>query len=86
MTTFRMLSADTIEDPSGSTVQILGRTGLRVTLHGDTYTIDSEMLALPMSIVLYRNSVAPEAADRSPGVFQLAVDALTWAGFAVETI
>lgn len=81
-----MLSADTIEELSGSTVHILSRTGLRVTLGGDTYTIDSEMLALPMSIVLYRNSVTPDAPAGSAGVCQFAVDALTWAGFAVETI
>jgi len=86
MTTFRMLLADTIGDTSGSTVQLVGRTGLRVTLGGDTYTIDSEMLALPMGIVLYRNSVAPDAPAGSAGVCQFAVDALTWAGFAVETI
>lgn len=81
-----MLSADTIEELSGSTVHILGRTGLRVTLHGDTYTTDSEMLAMPMSIVLYRNSVASDGPAGSAGVCQFAVGALTWAGSAVETI
>lgn len=85
MTSFRKLSPNTIQNDSGSSLQILGRTGIRVDVDGQTYTIDSEMLASPMSIVLYRNSISPEAGASVDMIFEFACNALQWAGFTVET-
>ena len=86
MTHFNRLSPDLIEDEAGSLLEILGRTGLKVILDGKNYSIDSEMLAPPMSIVVYKSSVSPNANSSTLEVLQFAYAALRWAGFSIEVI
>jgi hypothetical protein len=83
--TFRKEPPNVIRDDAGSSLEILGRTGIRVTVDGRAYSIDSEMLAEPMSIALYRNSISPDVGTAST-ILEFAYAALRWAGFTVEAI
>lgn len=82
---FRKMSPTFVRDDSGSSLELLGRTGLQVAVDGQIYTIDSEMLVSPMTIAVYRDSISP-ASDASAGVFEFACAALQWFGFTVESI
>lgn len=64
-------------------VQFAGRTGLVVTFERDTFAIDSEMLATPMSMAVY--FAASEAAKRpnATELHRFINDALAFAGFHV---
>jgi hypothetical protein len=46
-----------IESDTGFSVEVLGRTGLRYVEYGRTAIIDSEVLAKPGAIAVYRDSL-----------------------------
>lgn len=84
MTSFRKLSPNLIQDDLGSTLQILGRVGIRVVIGAQAFEIDSEMLAIPMGIVIHKDRISPEPGSSASLIVEFACDALQWAGFTVE--
>lgn len=63
----------------------IARVGLSVSFHGQQYDIDSEMLAPPMSIVVYFQRSLAAGADDSEPIRQFVLDALEFNGFNVES-
>lgn len=63
----------------------IARVGLSVRFHGQQYDIDSEMLAPPMSIVVYFQRSLPAKSDDSEQIRQFVLDALKFSGFSVES-
>lgn len=45
------------ESSSGFSVEVLGRTGLRYVEGQDTFFVDSEVLAAPAGVLIYRDSI-----------------------------
>ena len=83
---FTQVSTNVIGSSSGRTIQLLGRAGLRVTLDGDVVDVNSEMLASPMSIAIYSNSIPTEVSARVPDLLDEVVAGLKWAGFTVQLV
>jgi hypothetical protein len=57
-----------IQSDAGFSVEVLGRTGLRYVEHGKTAIVDSEVLAKPGAIAVYRDSLKrwePQTMSRS---------------------
>ena len=63
----------------------IARVGLWVSFHGQQYDIDSEMLAPPMSIVVYFQRSLAAGADDSEQIRQFVLDALKFSGFSLES-
>jgi hypothetical protein len=83
---FHSSRVNLIEDDSGSSIRILGPTDLDVMFEGNRYTIDSEMLNPPMSLVIYTRSLSAAAGDDAPRLLAFIRAGLEWNGFYVETI
>lgn len=85
MTTFRRPSPTVVESDEGR-VRLLGRAGLEVAYDGRLLSVDSEMLAPPMTIAVYdRSGDLPSTPD--PGaVLAFAVEALEHVGFRVDVV
>jgi len=83
------------QSPAHVGITLLGRTGLRYTEDGRSMFVDSEMLAHPNSIVVYRESISRwdpphESQTLSEGdrerVLASIVAALRLQGFDVDVI
>ena len=57
MTDFTVPRPNLYESSSGYSVEVLGRTGLRYVEHERTFFVDSEVLAAPAGILIYRDSI-----------------------------
>jgi hypothetical protein len=54
---FREPRPNLIQSDAGFSVEVLGRTGLRYVEQGKTAIVDSEVLAKPGAIAVYRDSL-----------------------------
>lgn len=73
-----------IRSDDGS-VRIHGRAGLTVELHGQEYSVSSEMLAEPMSIALFTRGTDRVNAGDPDEVYDFTRRALESIGFTVES-
>jgi len=78
-----MPEPNVIESDDG-TIRIRGRAGLEVNFRGESVQVSSEMLAPPMSIVLYTRGSDAIKSDRAEEILSFVVEGLVSAGFRVE--
>lgn len=57
MSRYRMSGPNVYECSDGYSVEVLGRTGLLYREHDRSLFVDSEVLALPAGILVYRDSI-----------------------------
>lgn len=83
MTEYRKSGPNLIESPEGS-IRITGRAGIDVEFRGEHVRVNSEMLAEPMSVVIYRRGVNAIESERPEEVLDYVVRGLEFAGFRVD--
>lgn len=95
MTDFTVPRPNLYESSSGYSVEVLGRTGLRYVEHERTLFVDSEVLAAPAGILIYRDSIkswdaSDEVEPLSDAARQRIIDNISAAlgsqGIAVDVI
>lgn len=76
-----MVGPKAVLTPSGATVELLGRLGIRYSRDGKSTLVDAEMLAGPRAIAVYPSSVSGVGAAV---VLAEVIGALKWLDFEIE--
>jgi hypothetical protein len=79
------LDPNTVLAPSGATVGLLGRAGIRYTTTDGAVEVDSEMLAPPMTIAVYPGSIVSPFTPPNDVLAEI-LGALDHLGFTVQLI
>lgn len=69
---------------SGTDSLTIRRVGITAHFDGEDYDIDSQMLAAPMSIIVYFSTNSSLTGPQGADVTQFVLDALEFRGFTVE--
>jgi hypothetical protein len=87
---FKIPRVNVIESDEGYSVEVLGRTGIRYVEGDKTLWIDSEVLAVPNSIMVFIsgihkwNSGEPIEDETKKRITQNIIHAFTWDGTILE--
>ena len=82
--TFLRSSPNLIKSSSGHTIEILGRAGLRVVIGDWIIEVDSEMLAVGRSLVIYSGSIPDNLDVPRSEILEEVRQGLESDGFRVE--